>query len=363
MRIIDLDQITDETIDLSQFLALDDPSQTFKVTLLQLVDFLVTQRLDGLYVNATRPDTMVGKLTISDDTGNPLTIGTPADDPNYILAQVGGANSWFVGAGAAGSDDIQLHSYMHNNSITLKSDHTLLGKDPRAASAQGASAASLTRRDFTESTYAKLNAEAQVIGGVITITDDTTVGSQLVIRSNAEDGQVASITGKHAVNPNWYLGNLDGSTKSVSLYSYEYGHSFTLEDGKARASAMMQAAGFDSTAPQGTAGSSLARKDYVDQQVQGAKDYAAPEVHSHPASSGNSDIVASGFGQVGTYALLQNTTGVTLAVGGTLPGSSLRWANTGGGTGASPAGTWKLLGAIDNGSPTESNTSLWIRIA
>lgn len=43
MRIRDLDQITNETIDLSQHLAIDDPSQTFKLTLLQLRDFFVGQ--------------------------------------------------------------------------------------------------------------------------------------------------------------------------------------------------------------------------------------------------------------------------------------------------------------------------------
>lgn len=40
MRIQDLDQITNEEMDLSQFIALDDPGQTFKATLLQLSDFL-----------------------------------------------------------------------------------------------------------------------------------------------------------------------------------------------------------------------------------------------------------------------------------------------------------------------------------
>lgn len=38
-----LDSITDEAIDLSQFLAIDDPSQTFKLSLLQLRDFFVGQ--------------------------------------------------------------------------------------------------------------------------------------------------------------------------------------------------------------------------------------------------------------------------------------------------------------------------------
>lgn len=38
-----LDAITDEAIDLSQFLAIDDPAQTFKMSLLQLRDFFTGQ--------------------------------------------------------------------------------------------------------------------------------------------------------------------------------------------------------------------------------------------------------------------------------------------------------------------------------
>lgn len=63
MRIQDLDQIPDDGIDMSQFLALDDPSQTFKMTLLQLVDALVAQRLDAMFVKKSG-DEMAGGLDV-----------------------------------------------------------------------------------------------------------------------------------------------------------------------------------------------------------------------------------------------------------------------------------------------------------
>lgn len=49
MRISDLDQITNGAMDLSQFIALDDPGQTFKATLLQLSDFLQAHILGNVF--------------------------------------------------------------------------------------------------------------------------------------------------------------------------------------------------------------------------------------------------------------------------------------------------------------------------
>lgn len=49
MRIQDLDQITNEEIDLSQFIPLDDPGQTFKATLLQVADFMQAHILNNVF--------------------------------------------------------------------------------------------------------------------------------------------------------------------------------------------------------------------------------------------------------------------------------------------------------------------------
>lgn len=55
MRIQGLDQIPNEAIDLSQFLALDDPSQTFKITLGQLKQFLGITDDETQYISLARP--------------------------------------------------------------------------------------------------------------------------------------------------------------------------------------------------------------------------------------------------------------------------------------------------------------------
>lgn len=68
-RISDLDLITDEAIDLSQFLPIDDPTQSFKMTMLQLSDFLFSRHMEALYP--------VGSTVYRVDNIDPITLGYP----------------------------------------------------------------------------------------------------------------------------------------------------------------------------------------------------------------------------------------------------------------------------------------------
>lgn len=121
MRIQALDQITDEAIDLSQMLALDDPSQTFKMTLLQLRDFLLggaTASDDIVYDTLARPDGAVA--------GNwyPVLIPANYQGANITIETTGGHGSipmnnnqfaGFIHGGgwSDGGDQLlgQLHQY------------------------------------------------------------------------------------------------------------------------------------------------------------------------------------------------------------------------------------------------------------
>ncbi|MBV7599429.1 phage tail protein [Aeromonas sp. sia0103] len=88
--------------------------------------------------------------------------------------------------------------------------------------------------------------------------------------------------------------------------------------------------------------------------------------HNHTAAQGNSDIVAGGWGQVGTYILASNVSGTTMGLGATVPGSSLIPASAGERhqDGVSLPGTWKCLGySLGSGGPFDSRITLWIRIA
>ena len=88
--------------------------------------------------------------------------------------------------------------------------------------------------------------------------------------------------------------------------------------------------------------------------------------HNHTAAQGNSDIVAGSYGQVGTYALASNVTGVTKTIGTTVAGSSLVPASAGDRhqDGTTLPGTWKCLGySFGAGGNFDARITLWIRIA
>ncbi|MNT20906.1 hypothetical protein D3C72_1562270 [compost metagenome] len=101
-------------------------------------------------------------------------------------------------------------------------------------------------------------------------------------------------------------------------------------------------------------------------EVTGKPATMPPAAHTHPAAQGNADIVASGYGQVGTYVLASNVSGATKGIGATVSGSSLVPASAGERhqDGASLAGTWKCLGySFGSGGPFDTRITLWIRIA
>lgn len=97
--------------------------------------------------------------------------------------------------------------------------------------------------------------------------------------------------------------------------------------------------------------------------------------HNHTAAQGNADIVASGYGQVGTYMFAQVSTGGApqthdLTVGGTIAGSSLRPCSVDVDSDdlshVALPGTWKCLGRsrFGNGETNmEAAKTLWIRIS
>lgn len=91
---------------------------------------------------------------------------------------------------------------------------------------------------------------------------------------------------------------------------------------------------------------------------------AAYASHTHPGAQGNADIVAGGYGQVGTYALLWGNMGAT-GIGYVSAGSALSWADAEGNHSGAPAGTWKQLGhrAVPATDNYGSMTTLWIRIS
>ncbi|MGX5834015.1 phage tail-collar fiber domain-containing protein [Aeromonas piscicola] len=92
--------------------------------------------------------------------------------------------------------------------------------------------------------------------------------------------------------------------------------------------------------------------------------------HTHTAAQGNQDIVASGWGQVGTYMMAAVIPGHAAAMNpsATIAGSSLRPANAsewGQNRDWALPGTWKCLGFVTDNSDDrwDDRTTLWIRVA
>ena len=89
--------------------------------------------------------------------------------------------------------------------------------------------------------------------------------------------------------------------------------------------------------------------------------------HNHTAAQGNADIVAGGYGQIGTYALLKSLLNTNLGPGSIVEGNSLQYVSCSGASNyaaPSPVGTWKSLGIANAYKNNEgSSNTLWVRIA
>jgi hypothetical protein len=72
-------------------------------------------------------------------------------------------------------------------------------------------------------------------------------------------------------------------------------------------------------------------------------------------------------GAIGTYAFLQQLSGASVSPGGTLAGSSLRYANVFGDSSSSgtpiPSGTWRCMGFSSRIFTTDYPISVWLRIS
>lgn len=147
MRIKQLDPIPDGAISPDQELAIDDPSQTFKITLSQLREFL-----EAHFVLKSG-DTMTGALHIQppvEAAGEAFTIrAESADLPVYLRAWAGEDLNWFIGKATAGNG-VTWRSYPYGTQLELLEDQVLANKNILIQDAQSAQPNALTRKDFVE---------------------------------------------------------------------------------------------------------------------------------------------------------------------------------------------------------------------
>lgn len=209
MRIQDLDQIPDDAIDMSQFLALDDPSQTFKLTLLQLVDALVAQRLNALFVKKAG-DIMPGELTF-DSGGAAQTAMISGQTSGSMMRDGNGVNKWFSYYDSA-NGQYRIARYdggVYAEAPFTISDVSVNMRAPNSTSQQGAEGSSLTRKDYVDSGLA----------GKVNTTDQSYWNSH---------GAVADLGTPALARPGYWSFN-PGAAESPNAGAY--GHGFTVGPG------------------------------------------------------------------------------------------------------------------------------------
>lgn len=129
MRIQSLDPIPNEAIDLSQFLALDDPSQTFKVTLGQLKQFFGLEDVKGMkYISLARPNGAVANtwypvlIPVADQGA---TIGIDTASGGAALPMNNNQFMGFVSAGGWSDSGDQVMGTFHQYATAERSIYSV----------------------------------------------------------------------------------------------------------------------------------------------------------------------------------------------------------------------------------------------
>ena len=217
------------------------------------------------------------------------------------------------------------------------------------SSTQGTESNALTRKDYVD---AELSKKLGLTGGTMTgaLYINHALNSRSITVNDISSGANLVITPQGS-NERFTIDMYPTSGAAYQVMEFR---------GSDRTTSFKQIVSCDS-AP--VAATHLTRKDYVDEQVA----TRAPTTHNHTAAQGNSDIVAGGYGQIGTYALLRSLSNSNLGPGSTLEGSSLQYVSCSGKdnfSAPSPGGTWKCLGIANSYKNAEgSGATLWVRIA
>lgn len=106
--------------------------------------------VDQTFVSAAG-DTVNGQLIVDSGTNaNPVLMKTGAGSPNYLLAQIGGENHWYIGAGGSGNDDTTFNNYIWGTNLVLRSDRITVNKNIVTDIAQSTLPSAYTRKDYVD---------------------------------------------------------------------------------------------------------------------------------------------------------------------------------------------------------------------
>lgn len=271
LRLLDLDKVQDDDIDLTSILAIELPTQTFHMTLEQLINFLPLAGLaqKGMIFLASDTEAINGsdeskaltskssmaqlKSRISSDltkaredyaaseksmskaflktggtiTGN-LTVQVPTsiihdstNDKAYYLSKINGVNNWYVGKVGTDDDFLRFYSYILKCGLIVDAEGLLAsvgGKEHRVYHDGNLTAETLdvyTKEDANETFFPLSGGTIEGANGGLILK--TTNGINYILGVDQDGGN------------QWYVGKPSASNDELRFYSYELNKGFVLK--------------------------------------------------------------------------------------------------------------------------------------
>lgn len=244
-------------------------------------------------------------------TAESFKLDVAAGSSAICLGVVGGVHNWYVGKGGP-EDDIYLSSYIHGTNIRLSSDKMVSNKPIYEAGNR---------------VYSPANVPSLPVLGAAAVDhihSGTIISPTWLGTTGGPNSQTTE--GVYFQNQNVYATIAKGYPEALAgaLINHYIGTGLLVQEYHVYATSRVWRRAINV----GTI--SDWHMVYSTGNPPSAADVgAAPTAHTHTAAQGNADVVASGWGQIGTYAFAMVSTGSTppthdLTIGETIAGSSLR---------------------------------------
>lgn len=218
-----------------------------------------TQEAD--YLTVKKSSTFSGVRIRSTDTEGVVDI---LNDSGFVVGAYAGNTTTGVLSVTRNNPANGAYAYTYisfnPNGTSSAADASVTMLNPKTGSAQGTSGDSLTRKDYVDSTFG-LIASNNTWTGINTFNANS--AEPLNIRGYGANNETRlAAYGADGSGRKWYIGHGNSAADTVTWYNDTYGTNITLGNG-----AMTFSHDPRTGAAQGTAASSLTRKDYVDSKV------------------------------------------------------------------------------------------------
>lgn len=184
MRGIDLPRVPDDAINENQIFVLDDPTQSFSMTLAQLKEFIKAY-LDDVFVNVNG-DTMTDRLIIEKDNDGVRLQNDTQGKPIYLLCNdADGTNRFYIGVGDDTTNDVALYNYIGGGNRVTVADNGSIELSPRGVGTVVTNGIhEITGTSSSQLHFVELDTGKKYIfvcdGGNFRLDEDSTTGSNVL---------------------------------------------------------------------------------------------------------------------------------------------------------------------------------------